>query len=97
MQAVHEAGQRIGRLKTAIGDELQHWRWRSVVAALQAFRGMQTIHAVRIVAELGDLTRFGSARRALVKAAWAYRYSARVSPMIARRQSGIERSVTDLA
>ena len=130
VQALEQAGQRIGRLETAIRDELQHWRWRPVVAALQSFRGVQTIHAVRIVAELGDLTRFGSARqlmaylglvpsehscgqqrqqgsitkagnssarRALVEAAWAYRYGARVSPIIARRQSGIEKSLTDLA
>jgi hypothetical protein len=32
-----------------------------------------------------------------VEAAWAYRYGARVSPIIARRQSGIAKSVTDLA
>ena len=130
VQAVDEAGQRIARLETAIRDELEHWRWRPVVAALQAFRGIQAIHAVRIVAELGDLTRFGSARqlmaylglvpsehssgqqrqqgsitkagnssarRALVEAAWAYRHGARVSPIIARRQSGLEKSVTELA
>src|SRR3990172_6941615 len=39
-----------------------HRRWLPVVAALQAFRGIQMIHAVRIVAELGDLSRFRSAR-----------------------------------
>jgi transposase len=53
---------RVERLGAAIQAELLHWRWLPVVAALQAFRGLQTIHAVRIVAELGDLTRFGSAR-----------------------------------
>lgn len=63
VQAVDEAGKRIARLETAMREELQHWRWRPVVAALQAFRGIQTLHAVRIVAELGDLTRFGSARQ----------------------------------
>ena len=129
VQAVDEASHRIERLTQAIQAELLHWRWLPVVAALQAFRGIQTIHAVRIVAELGDLSRFGSARclmaflglvpcenssgqhrqqgsitkagnssarRALVEAAWAYRYGARVSPIIARRQSGIAKSVTDL-
>jgi len=130
VQAVNEASARVERLGAAIEAELVHWRWLPVVAALQAFRGIQTIHAVRIVAELGDLTRFhsarclmaflglvpcehssgqrrqqgsitkagnSSARRALVEAAWAYRYGARVSPIIARRQSGIAKSVTDLA
>jgi transposase len=130
VQAVVEAAARIERLTQAIGAELAHWRWLPVVAALQAFRGIQTIHAVRLIAELGDLTRFdsarrlmaflglvpsenssgerrqqgsitkagnSSARRALVEAAWAYRYGARVSPIIARRQSGIAKTVTDLA
>jgi transposase len=37
----------------------------------------------------GSITKAGnrSARRALVEAAWAYRYHAKVSPIIARRQS----------
>ena len=42
---------------------LAHWRWRSVVGALQACRGIQLIHAVRIVAELGDLSRFSHPRQ----------------------------------
>jgi transposase len=129
-QAVDEAGKRIERLESAIGEELTRWRWRPVVQALQAFRGIRTIHAVRLVAELGDLTRFASprhlmgflglvpsedstgnrrrqgaitktgnssARRALVEAAWAYRYGARVSVGIARRQSDLPKPVTDLA
>ncbi len=41
--------------------------------------------------------RHSSARRALVEAAWAYRYGARVSVGIARRQSGLPKHVTDLA
>ena len=62
VQAVDEAGKRIERLETAIRDELAHWRWRPVVEALQALRGISTIHAVRLVAELGDLSRFAWAR-----------------------------------
>jgi transposase len=129
-QGVDEAGKRIERLEAAIHDELGRGRWRPVVAALEAFRGIRTIHAVRLVAELGDLARFAaarhlmgylglvpsenstgnrrrqgaitktgnsSARRALVEAAWAYRYGARVSVGIARRQSGLPKPVTDLA
>ena len=34
-----------------------------MVAALQACRGIQLIHAVRIVAELGDLARFTHPRQ----------------------------------
>src|SRR3989454_3875712 len=37
-------------------------RWAPVVAALQALRGVSFITAVALVAELGDLTRFGHPR-----------------------------------
>jgi transposase len=130
VQAVEEAGARLQRLAGAIAAQLEHWRWRPLVQALQAFRCVQAIHAVRIVAELGDLGRFGSprklmgylgmipsedssgarrrqgsitkagnssARRALIEAAWAYAHPARVSWIIARRQTGLAKSVTDLA
>ena len=62
VQAVQEATTRIDRLTTAIQAAVSTWRWQPVVAALQAMRGVQLIHAVRIVAELGDLTRFGAPR-----------------------------------
>ena len=81
------------------------------------------IHAVRIVAELGDQSRFAharqlmgylglipteghqgaitkagnsSARRALVEAAWAYRYPAKVSHFIARRQTQVSKAARDI-
>lgn len=57
---MEEAGQRLTRLTRAIEVELEHWR--PVVEALQALRGVSAIHAVRIVAELGDLSRFASPR-----------------------------------
>jgi transposase len=130
VQAVEEAAQRLGRLTAAIEAQLEYWRWRPVVEALQALRGMSAIHAVRILAELGDLSRFAhprqlmgylglipsedssgprrrqgsitkagntSARRALVEAAWAYQHPARVSWVIARRQSALAKPLTDLA
>ena len=40
-QGIDEAGRRIERLETAIGDELTRWRWRPVVGALEAFRGIR--------------------------------------------------------
>jgi transposase len=61
--AVEEAGARLERLAQAIGAQLEHWRWRPRVCALQALRGISVIHAVRIVAELGDFTRFVSPRK----------------------------------
>ena len=130
VQTVEEASARVLRLGASIQAQLEPWRWRPLVQALQALRGIQVIHAVRIVAELGDLTRFvsprklmgylgmipsedssgsrrrqgsitkagnSSARRALVEAAHAYAHPARVSWVIARRQTGLSKSVTDLA
>ena len=47
-------------------EQLRHlaptWRWAPVVAALQALRGVSFITGVALVAELGDLTRFGHPR-----------------------------------
>lgn len=63
VQAVQEASSRLQRLEQAIQAHLEQWRWRSVVEALQALRGISAIHAVRIVAELGDLARFESPRK----------------------------------
>jgi transposase len=130
VQAVEEATARIEHLGSAIAAELAHWRWQPVVGALQAMRGIEQIHATRIVAELGDLTRFAdarhlmaylglvpseassggrrhqgaitkagnsSARRALVEAAWAYQHKARVSWVIARRQTGLPKAVIAIA
>ena len=130
VQAVHEATARIERLEQAIATERGHWRWRPVAQALEAFRGIQAIHATRIVAELGDLRRFAhprslmgylglvptenssgarrrqgaitkagnsSARRAFIEAAWAYQHNARVSWVIARRQTDLPQPVIELA
>ena len=130
VQTVEEASVRVQRLSQCIEQELATWRWRPVVVALQACRGIQLIHAVRLVAELGDLSRFGhprqlmgylglipsedssgeqrrqgaitkagnrSARRALVEAAWAYRYPAKVSPDIMRRQTAAPKAALDIA
>lgn len=63
VSAVEEAGRRLQRLEGSIAAQLEHWRWRPVVQALQALRGVSSIHAVRIVAELGDLSRFESPRK----------------------------------
>jgi len=130
VQAVEEAARRLERLGDAIAAQLEHWRWRPVVEALQALRGISAIHAVRIVAELGDFNRFeaprklmgylgmipsedssgarrrqgaitkagnSSARRALIEAAHAYAHPARVSWVIARRQTKLSKSVCDIA
>ncbi len=102
----------------------------TVVAALQGMRGIQFLHAITLVAELGDLTRFATARqlmgylglvpresssgpqrwqgsitktgnsyarRALIEAAWAYGHPARVTRIIATRQTGLPKAACDIA
>jgi len=51
--------QRIDRLTEQLRQLAPTWRWAPVVAALQALRGVSFLTAVALVAELGDLTRFG--------------------------------------
>ncbi len=130
LDATVVATERIARLTQAIAAEMPFWRFATVVSALQGMRGIQFIHAVTLVSELGDLRRFESARqlmgylgltaredstgekrrqgsitkagntyarRALVEAAWAYQHPARVSPVIARRQSTLEKPLRDIA
>ena len=63
VQAVEEAGRRLDRLGSALAAQLEHWRWKPLVESLQALRGIQAIHAVRIAAELGDFQRFESPRK----------------------------------
>jgi len=130
VDAIVVASARIERLTRAIEAEVASWRFAPVVGALQAMRGIQFVHAVTLIAELGDLTRFASARslmgylglvpredssgehrrqgaitkagngyarRALIEAAWAYRHPARVTRIIATRQTGLPKAACDIA
>ena len=130
MDAVELATHRVERITRAIEGSAQGWRFAPVVWALQALRGVQFVHAVTLISELGDLSRFTEprqlmaylglvptenssgerrrqgaitksgnrfARRALIEAAWAYQHPARVTPIIARRQTGLPKAARDIA
>jgi transposase len=130
VQQVEEATARVARLTQAIEHAVTDWRGLALVQALQACRGIKLIHAARIVAELGEFTRFThprqlmaylglvpseyssgarrfpgaitkagnrSARRALIEAAWSYRYGARITPTIAVRQSAVTPEIRAIA
>ena len=58
--AADECDARVNRLTEQITSLLAGWRWRAVVEALQALRGVSLIVAVSVVAEVGDLTRFSA-------------------------------------
>ena len=126
LHAVDEQVDRLVRLEKELLEAASAWRLSPVVQALQALRGVQSIVAITIAAELGDLTRFdnprqlaafvglipceyssgdkrrqggitktgnGRARRALTEAAWAYRYNAKISPIIQKRNEGLPTTV----
>ena len=59
---IDETERRIDRLTAQLLQLTPTWRWAPVVAAFQALRGVSFITAVGLVAELGDLTRFGHPR-----------------------------------
>src|SRR4029450_631241 len=63
VRAVTEHTEQLERLEQELTDQVQTWRLRPVVDALQALRGVQCTVAVTTVAELGDLTRFENPRQ----------------------------------
>jgi len=56
--AITVASERLERLSKALEDQLAGWKWKPVVLALMTLRGIQTINAMTLLAELGDLSRF---------------------------------------
>ena len=130
LQAVDEQVERLKRLEKELLEAALSWRLYPVVLALQALRGVQSVVAITVVAELGDITRFdnprqlaafvgvipsehtsgdnrrqggitktgnGRARRVLTEAAWAYRYNAKISPIIQKRIEGLPANVRAIA
>ena len=61
-QATSEAHERVERLTLALHDQVEQWRWYPVVLALMTLRGVDRLVAATLVAELGDLRRFATAR-----------------------------------
>ena len=59
--AVEAAEARRDRLTAQIEAMLPDWTLAPVVASLQTLRGMALVNAETLVAELGDLSRFGVA------------------------------------
>jgi transposase len=49
--------------------------------------------------KLGGITKAGNthARRSLIEGAWAYRYPAKISPQIRKRQEGLPQAIQDIA
>jgi transposase len=67
---------------------------------LMAYLGLvPSEHSTGERRRLGSITKAGNAhaRRALIEGAWAYRYPAKVSPIIQKRQEGIPKTIQDIA
>jgi transposase len=130
LRVVSEQTERVRRLEDERVEVAAAWRFRPIVEAFQAMRGVQSHTAVTLAAELGDLTRFdnprqlaafvglipseystgearrlgpitkagnGHARRALVEAAWAYRYPAKVSAHLQQRIERCPKLIQEIA
>jgi transposase len=63
IQAVEDAQARRDRLTGEVEVWAKSWSLAPVAEALQALRGVALITAVTLLAEIGDLTRFGSPRQ----------------------------------
>lgn len=61
--AVQAAEQRVHRLSTALVEVTRDWRFEPVVAALRALRGVDTVCAIGLVTEIGDISRFATPRQ----------------------------------
>lgn len=63
VQAEAAACSRVKRLDDQMRQQLASWTLKPVVQALRALRGVDTVAAMTLVAELGDVRRFDSPRQ----------------------------------
>ncbi len=63
LAVVDEATTRLERIQGALVEQVVSWRFAPAVGALQAMRGLDTMAAITLITELGDLTRFDSPRQ----------------------------------
>jgi transposase len=84
---------------TLVAEIQDFWRFANA-RQLMAYLGLVPAeHSSGAHRRQGAITKAGNApaRRMLVEIAHLYRYPARVSPVIARRQAGLPKAVTDIA
>jgi transposase len=63
VNVISEATERLARYEAQIERVIPGWRWEPVVRALMGLRGVALLNAATLVAELGDLHRFATARQ----------------------------------
>jgi transposase len=65
LQGIAAAGERIARCEVGMRDLLEKWRLAPAVRALMAMKGFQTVAAMILVSELGEVHRFGHPRQVM--------------------------------
>ena len=65
LQAIAAAGERIERCEVGMRALLEKWRLAPAVRALMAFKGFQTVAAMIVVSELGEVDRFAHPRQVM--------------------------------
>jgi transposase len=65
LQGIAAAGERIARCEEAMGDLLEKWRLAPAVRALMAMKGFQTVAAMILASELGEVHRFTHPRQVM--------------------------------
>lgn len=60
LQAIDTEQARVDRFTAAMEARLAGWRWAGVVSSLRCLRGIDTVSAMTLVAEVGDFSRFKS-------------------------------------
>ena len=65
LQAIGAAGERVARCEGAMRDLLEQWRLEPAVRALMAMKGFQTVAAMILVSELGEVHRFAHPRKVM--------------------------------
>lgn len=63
LDAVTVSTQRVKRIEGQVALQVEQWRMKPLVEALQVLRGIQLVAASTIVAELGDIRRFDNPRQ----------------------------------
>ena len=65
LQGIAAAGERIERCEAGMSDLLEKWRLAPAVRALMAMKGFQTVAAMILVSELGEVHRFAHPRQVM--------------------------------
>ena len=63
VRTITERDERVERIEAELRDQVDIWRLKPVVVAIQALRGIQFTTAATLISELGDVTRFDNPKQ----------------------------------